>query len=197
MSPESSAASRNGSAHPQPVVAVFVGGDSVHYEVTPAFAEELISQVLAACEALKGACVVTTSRRTSAAVERQLSERLEGVARCRMLLLASRDDLEGTMDGFLGAATVAVVTGESVSMVSEACASGRHVVVVEPPLKRRGRINQPKQAQFLQQIAADGYGRLVPVSEVGVAIQRAAATPQPAHPLDHFTLVRDALSRLL
>ena len=192
-----SAVSQNGHARLHPIIAVFIGGTSGHYDVTPAFVETLITQVLAACEALNGACVVTTSRRTSTEVERQLSERLGASPHCRMLLVASRDDLEGTMDGFLGAANVAVVTGESVSMVSEACASGCQVVIVEPPLKHPGQGGRTKHAQFLHEIATEDYGRLVPLPEVSMAIRRATASPQPARRLENLTAVRDALSRLL
>jgi len=182
---------------PQPILAVFIGGNTPSYEVTPDFADELITRVLAACEALQGSCLVTTSRRTPAAVEQRLSERLEASARCRLLLLASRDSLEGTMDGLLGAAEVAVVTGESVSMVSEACASGRPVVIVEPPRTPRKRPGPTKQARFLQEIVAEGYGWVVPASEIGAAIRRAAAASRVKPPLDNFSIVRAAVARLL
>ncbi|MBI2104340.1 MAG: mitochondrial fission ELM1 family protein [Candidatus Omnitrophica bacterium] len=112
-----------------PTVAVFIGGDSAHYALSAAFAESLIRQVLAACDGADGSCLVTTSRRTSPAVERALAEQLNRSSRCGLLLLASRDQLDGTMEGLMGAADVAVVTGESISMVSEVCASGRRIVV--------------------------------------------------------------------
>lgn len=201
-SPDASlSSSQNGHLAPQshahPTLAVFIGGQTPHYNMTPAFIDELITHVLAACDALQGSCLVTTSRRTSAAVERRLSERLHASARCRLLLIASRDPIEGTMEGLLGAADVAVVTGESVSMVSEACASGRPVVIVEPPRQAAGRSGPTKQARFLQDILAGGYGDVVPAAEVGAAIQRAAAASRPSRPLDNFSVVRAAVARLL
>lgn len=184
-------------AHSHPVVAVFIGGDTAHYALNTAFAETLLAHVESACERCDGWYLVTTSRRTAPAVERALSERLAGAARCRLLLIANRDPIDGTMDGMLGCADVAVVTGESISMVSEACASGRRVIVVEPPLCEGHRPALTKHQRFLRGLVADGYVRLAPVAELGVAIQRALAARQAPKRLDNFTAIRHAISRVL
>lgn len=181
-----------------PAVAVFIGGETGEYELTAAFAEALIKQVLSACDAARGACLVTTSRRTAPAVERLLTERLAADPRCRLLLLASRDALDGTMEGMLGAAAVAVVTGESISMVSEACASGRRVIVVQPPLRASRPAGHTKPARFLEPLAREGYLACVPVPELGLAIQRGLQERRPAvKRLDDLAAVRDAITGLL
>ena len=186
-----------GVAHQHPVVAVFIGGDTAHYALSPVFADALMAHVEQACERGDGWYLVTTSRRTDSAVERILSERLAGAARCRLLLIAHRDPIDGTMDGMLSCADVAVVTGESISMVSEACASGRRVIVVEPPLREGRRPALTKHQRFLRDLVADGYVRLVPVAELGVTIQRSLTTRQAPKRLDNFTAIREAVSRLV
>lgn len=189
---------RAGSARSDgPTVAVFVGGDTAHYTVGPDFAERLIAQVLAACERADAQCLVTTSRRTSPEVERLLSERLGRHPCCRFLLIASRDPIDGTMEGMLGWADVAVVTGESISMVSEACASGRRVVVVEPPLRETMRRAPTKHQRFLRELAREDYLQIHPMPELGPAIQRAVSDRRPAKRLESLGLVRDAVGRLL
>ena len=180
-----------------PVVAVFLGGDTLHYEINPAFAEGLIGQVLAVCEAVDGWCLVTTSRRTSSVVEQVLGARLVHHPRCRLFLAASRDPLNGTMEGMLGSADVAVVTGESISMVSEACASGRRVVVVEPPHRGTPPSQLSKHQRFLRDVVKDGYGRLVPLGDLGLAVHSTLADRRPSKRLDSLAAVRDAVSRLL
>jgi len=189
--------SRPGASARQPAVAVLIGGDTAHYELTPSFADALINQVAAACDELSGACLVTTSRRTSPAVERLLSERLRRHPRCRLLLIASQDAVDGTLEGMLGAAEAVVVTGESVSMVSEACASGRHVIVVEPPLRQRAPAAATKHKRFLEDLAGDGYVRVVPVPEVALAIRRLLRERSAAKRLNHFAMVSEAVGRLL
>ncbi len=182
--------------HRPPVVAVFIGGNTPRYVITTAFAESLIAEVTHACEQLDGWCLVTTSRRTPSAVEQLLAERLERHPRCGLLLIATRDPIDGTMTGMLGWADVALVTGESVSMISEACASGRQVVVVPPPGREAGA-RATKHERFLRELVREGFVRLAPLPELAAAIQRAASAREPARRLDDFTAVRDALARLL
>src|SRR3989338_5337012 len=180
----------------QPAIAVFIGGDTAHYGVSAAFIDALITQVTSACDAVDGWCLVTTSRRTSPAVERLLAERLTTYPRCRLLLIATRDPIDGTMEGMLGWAAVAGVTGESISMVSEACASGRPVVVVEPPM-RASRALPTKHRRFLRELSAEGYARLHPVPEVSHAIARALKARGTVKRLDDMAAVRNAIVKLL
>lgn len=184
-------------AHHHPVIAVFLGGETLHYMLPSGFAESLIGQVKAVCEASDGWCLVTTSRRTPSSVERLLAEHLGRYPRCRLLLLASRDSINGTMEGMLGSADVALVTGESISMVSEACANGRAVVVVEPPLRHVPRSSLTKHQRFLRELVKDGYVRVVQLPEVGFAVQRALKERQQAKRLDNLAPIRPALARLL
>ena len=186
-----------GLVHRHPVIAVFLGGDTPHYELTTAFADALIAQVMIACEAIDGWCLLTTSRRTAVSVERLLAERLTKHPRCRLLLVASRDPIDGTMEGMLGSADVALVTGESISMVSEACASGRHVVVVEPPLRHANRATLTRHQRFLHELVGEGYARMVPVPEISHTISRIINDRRPAKRLEQFTQIREAVQGLI
>lgn len=183
--------------HQHPRIAVFLGGETAHYEISQGFVEALMGQVRSVCERVDGWYLVTTSRRTTPAVERTLSEQLSRDPRCRLLLIASRDPIDGTMDGMLGSADVAVVTGESISMVSESCASGRQVIVVEPPLRRLDRPTLTKHRRFLEALTHEAFVRVVPTSGVSVAIERTLKDRRPAKRLDNISIVRDAIARLL
>jgi hypothetical protein len=97
----------------------------------------------------------------------------------------------------LGWANVVVVTGESVSMVSEACASGRHVVAVEPPLRRAGLGRPPKQRRLVRALAEQGYLHLHPLPEIGHSIRRCLSDRLPIRRLDSSTILREAVGRLL
>jgi len=181
----------------RPVVAVFLGGDTPEYQLTSSFTEALLRQVLTVCEERDGVCLVTTSRRTPSEVERLVADRLEKHPRCRLLLLASRHQLDGTVEGMLGWAHVVVVTGESISMVSEAAASGKYVIVVEPPLKRasRGGVSKPKR--FLHALVEQRYIKHHPLPEVAHAIRRCLLDRPPVRRLDAYATVREAVKRLL
>ncbi len=193
-SPTSTEPGAEDAAHP--VITLLVGGDTDAYTMGAGFAGQLADTVLAACASHDAWCAVTTSRRTPQAAESALSDRLERSPVCRILVRASSDPLPGTMDGLLGMASVVVVTGESISMVSEACASGRPVIAVEPPL-RAARGNRTKHRRFLEDMAADGHIRRVQPEQLRQAIADALKQAAPTERRDSLESVREALKKLI
>lgn len=179
-----------------PVIALLIGGDTARYAVQAPWVEALAQQVIAACDRLGGWCMVTTSRRTAPEVEEAVSERFERYPRCTFLLIANRDQVEGTMAGMLGWADLAVVTGESISMVTESASSGRHVIVAQPPLQSGARSSMTKHERFLRGMAHEGYVRVAPVPEIGRTIEQLLESKASAKRLDSFPAVRDAVARL-
>jgi mitochondrial fission protein ELM1 len=108
---------------PRPLVAVLVGGDSGAYRF-PEDAARSLADRLAALAATGAGLVVTTSRRTG--------PRAGAVLRTRLGVIGA-DIWDGSGDnpylGMLALADHIVVTEDSVSMVSEACATGKPVHV--------------------------------------------------------------------
>ena len=109
---------------PHPRVAVLIGGSSKRHRLTPETAAALGDSL----EALGAGLMVTASRRTGEANERLLRARLEGAA---TVFWDGADD--NPYSGYLALADAIVVTGDSVAMVSEACATGKPVHVYDLP----------------------------------------------------------------
>ena len=111
---------------PRPLVAVLIGGTNKQYRMTEAVARKLAANLKALCGHHGAGLAVTASRRTGAANEAILRAAL---ADCPAFLW------DGTGDnpyfGLLGLADAIVVTADSVSMVSEACATGKPVYVID------------------------------------------------------------------
>ncbi len=111
---------------PRPLVAVLVGGSNAAYRFTPEAAARL-AEALAELSASSGCgLAVTPSRRTGAAAEAALRRRLEGAP---ATIWDGRG--ENPYFGYLGLADAVIATCDSVSMVSEACATGKPVHIVE------------------------------------------------------------------
>jgi uncharacterized protein len=110
---------------PRPLVAVLIGGDNRVYRLTGSRFAAFVDQLAALARAGFG-LAVTPSRRTGPAAERLLRERLSG-------LPVSIWDGTGANPyfGLLGLADAVLVTADSVSMVSEAAATGKPVHVVD------------------------------------------------------------------
>ena len=113
----------------RPFVAVMVGG-ATHSRPFPAQAAADLGRRAAALAAeLGGSVLLTTSRRTGADAEAAL---LENIPEPRYAFLWSRGG-DNPYLGYLALADRIVVTGDSVSMCSEASATGKPVHIYAPP----------------------------------------------------------------
>lgn len=185
------------SANQAPVISVLIGGESEDYTIPEEWAKQFTQQIESVCNQRAAVCAVTTSRRTPKQAEAVFKDNFENNPHCQLLLLASRDSLNGTMEGLLALARVVVVTGESISMVSEACASGQRVVAVALPQRRRFAPAQTKHERFLQYFQSEGYCEVVPVNEVAFAVQRALSNKTVPKRLEPSPKLQQALSALL
>ena len=118
---------RDALAHlPRPLVAVLIGGSNGQYRMTESVTRRLAANLRMLCDRHGAGLAVTASRRTGTENEKHLRDELAD-APCWFW--------DGSGDnpyfGLLGLADVIVVTADSVSMVSEACATGKPVYVIE------------------------------------------------------------------
>lgn len=117
---------------PRPWVALLVGGDSTPYRLDAAVAAELGRQASAAVAARGGSLLVSTSPRTPADAGQALLTAIETPV--FSYRFGSGD--ENPYRALLALADAFVVTGESVSMLTEACMTGRPVAVFPLPVRR-------------------------------------------------------------
>ena len=112
---------------PRPLVGVLIGGSNRVYRLTPAVAASL-GQQLAALAAQGSGIAITSSRRTSEAALKALTDQMRGVPH-----YVWHGAGENPYLGLLAHADALVVTGDSVNMVSEAASTGKplHVVGLE------------------------------------------------------------------
>ena len=116
-----------GLAHlPRPLVAVLIGGSTRRHRLDRQDAERIAEQTLVLAERENAGIIVTPSRRTPKDVVEILRRRFSGPrAHC----------WDGTGPnpyfGILALADVIAVSGDSVSMISEACTTGKPVYMIE------------------------------------------------------------------
>lgn len=129
-------------ALPRPRYGLLVGGSTRRTRFTPDMARDLATQLAAVARAAGGGVMVTTSRRTGAAAEAQIEAALAGQPHFFHRWGAAGDN---PYFALLALSDAVVVTGDSVSMCSEACAAGVPVYIFAPaPLvpPRHGRLHQ-------------------------------------------------------
>lgn len=135
---------------PKPWIAVIVGGATRKRPFPPEMAAELGRRAAALAAKSGGSVLVTTSRRTGAESEAAL---LAAIPEPRFV---HRWGAEGDNPyfGFLALADALVVTGDSVSMCSEACAAPAPVYLYAPP----GWV-AAKHARLHAELFAGGWAR--------------------------------------
>ncbi len=134
---------------PKPWIALIVGGSTRRRAFEPALAAALGSMASAMAEQTGGSLLITTSRRTGAAADSLLEE-----IKVPNFVYRWGDAGENPYAGYLALADALVVTGDSVSMCSEACATGKPVYISAP-----SPLITAKHARFHQSFFQEGYAR--------------------------------------
>ena len=122
---------------PHPRVAVLVGGKARAFDLPPERARELADQLATILTETGGSLLMTFSRRTPAAAQAILTERLAGspglVWPGPVAEGAGADPGPNPYRAILAAADHILVTADSINMVTEAAATGKPVQIVPLP----------------------------------------------------------------
>ena len=134
---------------PRPWIALIVGGSTRRRRFTEAMARELGRTANAMAETAGGALLVSTSRRSGPSALALVAE-----IAVPSHLYQWGDGGDNPYAGYLGLADTVIVTGDSVSMCSEACATPGPVYIYAPEA-----LCAPKHGRFHQGLFAGGYAR--------------------------------------
>jgi len=169
-------------ALPRPLTAVLVGGSAKPFVLDVPSARRLGEQASALARAEGGALLVSTSRRTPEDAARVLVESLTVPAYVHHW---SPDGGPNPYAAYMALADAFIVTGDSASMLTEACSTGKRVWIAElpkhrtlrahtkilfrrlmlavaPELPKRGRIRYPRDLERLHR-ALIATNRAVPL----------------------------------
>ena len=128
---------------PRPYIAVIVGGNSGPYTFGPRAARRLAREAGDMARLAGGSLLVTTSSRTPFQAARALSEAID----VPMHFYRWRpDDQNNPYYGYLALADAFIVTADSVSMLTEACATGKPVYMFDPGVGRLSMRGAPDVA---------------------------------------------------
>ena len=116
-------------ALPKPHLAVLVGGDSPSYVIGAATAARLGAEASAAARKCGGSLLVATSPRTSA----EAADALEAAIDAPHYFHRWRKGTDNPYRAFLAIADRFIVTGDSASMLAEACATEKPVSIYPVP----------------------------------------------------------------
>jgi mitochondrial fission protein ELM1 len=128
---------------PRPRIAVLVGGNSELFTLDAPKATRLAREAGALVRGSGGSLLVTTSARTPPRAASALRDALDVPAHVFHWSPGAPDN---PYWGYLALADAFVVTGDSVSMLTEACATGKPVFVFDPGRTSGGVLRDPRAA---------------------------------------------------
>ncbi|OIO37294.1 MAG: hypothetical protein AUJ72_04790 [Candidatus Omnitrophica bacterium CG1_02_46_14] len=133
-----------------PKIGLLVGGDTPQVKFRKEHFKRILREAQRYCVEKGAVILATSSRRTPLWADDFMKRELKGSAQCPFLVIANESNPKGTVPGILGASDVLMVSGESMSMVSEAIASGKPVIVFDPSDEANLK---SKHEEFLQRMS--------------------------------------------
>jgi mitochondrial fission protein ELM1 len=140
---------------PKPIVTVLAGGNSGPYPFDRASGERLARQVDELVSEVGGSVLLSTSART---LDETTDALARGIQSPSLIYRWKKNDPDNPFFAFLGLADRVVVTADSVSMMAEACVTGRPVYLFDTG---EGRTSMKDNAWL------DGMAGRVPASPKG------------------------------
>lgn len=145
-------------------VGLLVGGNNRSFRFTGTVTDALAREVARLCKELKAQLYCTTSRRTPRNVDAALEHAFEGQPFCRIFVRGREDRNSATVEKILACSNLIIVSGESISMVSEAVSSGKPVVVFMP---QKVLPVYTKYERFIRNLVSKGFVTKVDVEKIG------------------------------
>ena len=136
---------------PKPWIALIVGGSTRRRRFTGNMARELASLASRMAATAAGSLLVTTSRRTGDATD-PLIDAID--APNRIYRWGEGEGEDNPYHGYLALADAVIVSGDSASMCSEACAGTGPVYIYAPTA-----LTVPKHARLHDELYEQGYAR--------------------------------------
>ncbi|MBM3249395.1 MAG: hypothetical protein FJZ09_00905 [Candidatus Omnitrophica bacterium] len=171
-------------------IGLLIGGDTKGFILKKETVAAVIRQVKSAAERISSDILVTTSRRTSPEIEALVKMEFKGYPRTGLLVIANEKNIPGAAGGIIGLSSFVVCSPESISMVSEAAASGKYVLVF------RAEGLSLKHTRFLGHFAANHYIYLTEGSALGGKIEGIWQSRPEAKSPDDGLLVKEAVKRI-
>ncbi len=113
-------------------IGLLIGGDTKNSKMSVDIIGKVCKGILDIAKEKGLYMLVTTSRRTSRDIEDVLIDIFKDVKGCKMLIIANRNNRKNIIPAILGTSKIIVVSGESMSMLSEAKSSARYVIAFLP-----------------------------------------------------------------
>ena len=175
---------------------ILIGGDTKGVKFDEAQIHELIGQVKQAALHYNADILLTTSRRTPVAIEKVILNELKDFQRCALCIIANQRNVPEAVGGILGLSDLVIVSGESISMVSEALSSGRRTIVFSPH-GEYGHKARDKYEAFVKNLNDQGYLMVTSVYDLKTKIAELLNQKITLKPLNDQGIIQSGLEAIV
>ncbi|MBF0522640.1 MAG: mitochondrial fission ELM1 family protein [Candidatus Omnitrophica bacterium] len=151
-------------------IGLLVGGDAKNLYLSEQQMRILVHQIQNICTDMKVEVIVSTSRRTPSSIEQILIRELQKKDYCPLLVVANQKNIPEAVGGILGLCDLIIVSGDSISMVSEAASSGKNTIVFEAQAKTGVSQKTNKHNLFIHKLHQEGFVICSDVKNMGETI---------------------------
>jgi len=175
---------------------VLVGGNTQGVKFDEAQIRELIDQIKEAALHYKADILLTTSRRTPLIIEQIIAKELKGFERCSLCIIANQRNIPEAVGGILALSDLVIVSGESISMVSEALSSGKGTIVFFPYGKYANK-SRDKYEDFVSKLNDQGYLMVTSVDDMKSKITQLLGRKITLKSVDDQRIIQSGLEAIL
>ncbi|MCX5706302.1 MAG: ELM1/GtrOC1 family putative glycosyltransferase [Candidatus Omnitrophica bacterium] len=172
-------------------IGLLMGGDSKKFILSRGLISEVIKEIKSAAEKINANILVTTSRRTGKEIEELIKREFKDYPRCKLLVIANEKNIPEAVGGILGLSSIAVLSGESISMISEAVSSKKYILVFKSSGLSR------KHNEFLRRFAENKYIYIIDSGKISRSIEDIQLKQPDINTLKDNLLVKEAIKRIL
>jgi len=178
-------------------IGLLIGGDTKNQILNEKDVKFVVNQIKEVAAQINADIFATTSRRTSARIENLLMRELKPSKQCQLLILPSRDDVPEAFGGILGLSDILIVSGDSISMVSEAASSGKKTIVFPLQYKAKVLKKQTKHSLFVENLNSQGYVVSTNVRNIGRTIYDVVREKIQTQKLDDSKAILKAVRHII
>ncbi|MBF0510779.1 MAG: mitochondrial fission ELM1 family protein [Candidatus Omnitrophica bacterium] len=175
---------------------VLIGGHAKGIKLNEKAIHELLSQIKQAAEHYNADILLTTSRRTPKPIEQLILRELKNFQRLGLCIIANQRNVPQAVGGILYLSDLVIVSGESISMVSEALSSKKRTIVFHPQ-GEYGVKPANKYEDFVLKLNDEGYLMISSVGNIKTTIAQLLGQKFKLKSLDDENIIKEGLARII
>ncbi len=178
-------------------VGLLLGGDTKLFPLSEQRVKMVVHQLKEVAQEINADILASTSRRTSAKVDKTMLRELKRHPACRLLIIANQNNVPEAVGGILALSDLVVVSGDSISMISEAASSGKKTVVFPIRDLREITPEEVKHERFINRLNAQGYILSTDIKRIRQAVYDLAKNKIQLRRLDDSAAILKAIRKVI